>query len=141
MMGSTFKSGVKRFESQCYKINNRPVSLNEGKYRINFEPVDPKVQTPALHKFPLNNPQKRFFHIPPCVMSSAACSLSSRQQSKASHPQVFNSVIQIEGKFFKMRNLDNQLRRKNKHFEKNLVNTGDVKQAVDNRKSTGHSPP
>lgn len=42
-MNATYKSGVKRFENQCYKINCRPVSLNEGNYRVNYEPVDPKV--------------------------------------------------------------------------------------------------
>ena len=92
-MNATYKSGVKRFENQCYKINSRPVSLNEGSYRVNFEPVDAKVPTPALHKFGLAKAKKRFYKIAPCVMDGAACTYSSRLQGKSKYPQTFNAVM------------------------------------------------
>ena len=47
-----FKSGVRRGENACYLLNKRPVSLNEGNYRVSFEPVDAKVPIPALHEQP-----------------------------------------------------------------------------------------
>lgn len=109
---------------------------------MKFEPVDPKVATPALHKFELTNPRKRFYKIAPCVLDSATCSHSSRIQGKANHPQTFNSVVQIESKFFKNRNLDNQLKKKSKHFEKKFINTGESRNiSVDNGKAMAHSPP
>ena len=73
-----------------------------------------------------------------CVVARTAC---NRQQSKVTHPQVFNSVIQVEGKFFKMRNLDHQLGRRNKNFDMKMMNTGSFKPGMEKRKSVGHSPP
>ena len=73
-----FKSGVQKFEDACYKIIDKPVSLNEGNYRINFQPIDAKVNTPALHEFPKHKPNKHFFKNQPCIMDKAVCSLSSR---------------------------------------------------------------
>lgn len=75
-------------------------------------------------------------------MNTAACTYSSRTQAKANYNQTFNSMIQIESKFFKNRNLDNQLKKKSRHYERKMMNTGGSKPtSVDNGKNQGQSPP
>ena len=49
-MQPIFKSGVRKGEDMCYKINDPPVSLNEGNYRVNYEIVDPKKKMAYVPK-------------------------------------------------------------------------------------------
>lgn len=98
-MNATFKSGVEKMENQCYKINNRPVSLNEGNYRVNFEIIDKKPKKADFSKKPLTEPKKRFFKVAPCSTNNAVCSLQSRKAAKQEHPLGFNSALQYEEQF------------------------------------------
>lgn len=41
-MQVNFKSRIKRTEASCYKLIQRPISNNEGVYKVNFDPVDAK---------------------------------------------------------------------------------------------------
>lgn len=77
-----FKSKVAKFEDPCYKIIDRPVSLNEGNYKPNFEPIDAKIKTPALKEFEKSKPNKRFYNVSPCVLKTTHCTLKSRQAAK-----------------------------------------------------------
>lgn len=104
-----FKSKVSRGEDACYKLNTKPVSLNEGNYRVKFEPVDPKVQTPALQEFESHNPTKRFYNVSPCVLNAHECNLQTRKAAKEKMGQSFNSSMQMEENFFENRGLDNRL--------------------------------
>lgn len=88
-----FKSTVAKFDDPCYKIIDRPVSLNEGNYKPNFEPVDAKIKTPALKEFEKAKPNKRFYNVSPCVLKNTHCSLKSRQEAKVQNPQEFKSSI------------------------------------------------
>ena len=65
-MSSTFKSGVQKFENQCYRINNRPVSLNEGNHRVNFEIIDAKKKNADFNRKPISEVKKKFFKVNPC---------------------------------------------------------------------------
>ena len=74
-MTANFKSGVKKGEDQCYKLNARPVSLNEGNYRVNFEVVDPKLKMADFNKKPLSQIKKKFFKVSTCTMNDTVCTL------------------------------------------------------------------
>lgn len=54
-------------ENQCYKINNRPVSLNEGNYRVNFGYVDKKKKEADFNRKPISEVKKKFFKVSPCL--------------------------------------------------------------------------
>ena len=78
----TFKSGVAKFENACYKIINPPVSLNEGNYRINYEPVDAKAKVPDLKERERATGNYNFYNVPPCVINTVECTYKSRKQAK-----------------------------------------------------------
>lgn len=117
-----FKSTVAKFQDPCYKIIDRPVSLNEGNYKPSFERVDAKIRTPALKEFEKTKPNKRFYNVSPCVLKKHSCSLKSRQEAKVQNPQEFKSSIQLEAAYFEKRNHSNALKpnKKNKFEQKRL---------------------
>ena len=92
-MNWTFKSGVPKGQNACYLLNKRPVSLNEGNYRVSFDPVDVKVPVPALHDHPKQAARTRLFHVPPCSLNKTECTVASRKKAKMENAQVFNSSI------------------------------------------------
>lgn len=92
-MSSNFKSGVNKFEDACYKIVNRPVSLNEGNYRVNFDIVDAKKKVADFSRKPISEVNKKFFKVSPCLMNDTVCSLKSRKAAKADNPLEFNSAL------------------------------------------------
>ena len=117
-----FKSTVAKFQDPCYKIIDRPVSLNEGNYKPSYERVDAKIRTPALKEYPKTKPNKRFYNVSPCVLKNTHCTLKSRQEAKVQNPQEFKSSIQLEAAYFEKRNHSNALKpnKKNKFEQKRL---------------------
>jgi hypothetical protein len=47
-----FKNNVLRYETPECKIINPPVSLNEGRYRVDYTQIDAKIKAPALENKP-----------------------------------------------------------------------------------------
>jgi hypothetical protein len=72
-------------EDPCYKIVDRPVSLNEGNYRVNFDIIDPKKKMAYFPKKATTHPKKRFFKVSPCLMNETVCSLKTRKAAKEDH--------------------------------------------------------
>ena len=77
-----FKNNVLRYETPECKIINPPISLNEGRYRVDFNQIDAKMKTPALEKKTSEKGKKRFFDVAPCVLNKAECSLQSRKNAR-----------------------------------------------------------
>jgi hypothetical protein len=44
----TFKSNNDRENNAVALFNRRPISLNEGNYRVSYDPIDAKVPAPSL---------------------------------------------------------------------------------------------
>ena len=88
-----FKNNVLRYETPECKIINKPVSLNEGNYRVDYIQIDKKELAPQLDHKPTVTQNKKFFEISPCVINKAECSLKSRKEAKVKQQQVFNSSI------------------------------------------------
>ena len=62
------------------------MSLNEGNYRVSFEPVDPYMTTPDLSLKPKKEAVPRFYRVPPCVLNKTECTLGARKKAKAENP-------------------------------------------------------
>ena len=45
-----FKSLVTREENSMSLFNRRPISLNEGNYRVSYDPIDVKIPGPDLQE-------------------------------------------------------------------------------------------
>lgn len=131
-----FKSTVPKFKDPCYTIINRPVSLNEGGYRVNFEPVDPKPKYPHLHKFENNNARTRFHHVAPCVIDGCECTYHTRVRARKEAAQNFNSVIQVEESFFEDRGLDNRFRPTDVQYSKIQAAMADAKKNSPSRRQS-----
>lgn len=78
----SFKSNIQKGGDACYKIIDRPVSLNEGNYRVNFEPVDANVAVPTLVPGPKHEPRSRMYRVAPCVLNKTECTYASRKKAK-----------------------------------------------------------
>ena len=81
-MNATFKSGIAKMENQCYKINNRPVCLNEGGNGINFVYVDKKKKEADFNRKPISDVKKKFFKVSPCLANQTVCTLKTRRAAK-----------------------------------------------------------
>lgn len=129
-------------------LNRRPVSLNEGNYRVSYDPVDPKVATPSLKDKPKHIPRSRLFRVAPCAVDKVECTLQSRTKAKREFAQSFNSAVQMPEGYFATRNLDNKMRLVKKNFaclRLNVTNEKESTNIVDDSenisiKKGDHSP-
>ena len=86
------------------------MSLNEGNYRVSFEPVDAKFPVPELLERTKHVPNQRLFRVPPCSLNKTECTFASRKKAKIENALAFNSTIQMGESYFIQRNVDNKMR-------------------------------
>ena len=99
-MQALFKSKVEKFEDPCYKIIDPPRSLNEGNYRVNYEPIDKKEKMVDLKERERSTGHHNFYNVPPCVAKTTECTYHSRKQAKLENGKQFNSIFQMADTYF-----------------------------------------
>jgi hypothetical protein len=88
-----FKSNTTREENAITLFNRRPISLNEGNYRVSYDPIDAKVPGPDIKDIPKHVPRSRLFHVAPCAIEKTDCNLPNRKKARLDNAQAFNSAI------------------------------------------------
>lgn len=67
-MHSMFKDERNREDAPQYKIyKDRPVNINEGLHKVDFNSIDKKIPVPNLKLIERHDVKERHFEVPLCV--------------------------------------------------------------------------